>query len=69
MSEDYTFFYGQGNADHQLGTCFLVCKKIESAFRKVWFISDRLTYIILRGRCFNIVVLNVHSHMKIRGMR
>jgi hypothetical protein len=50
------------------GICFFVRKKIESAFRKVWFISDRLSYIILRSRWFSIVVLNEHSHMKIRGM-
>jgi hypothetical protein len=27
-AEDYTFFYGQGTGDHQLGTGFLVHKKI-----------------------------------------
>jgi hypothetical protein len=23
-AEDYTFFYGEGNGDRQLGTCFFV---------------------------------------------
>jgi hypothetical protein len=26
-SEDYTFFYGEGNEDHQLGTVFFVHKR------------------------------------------
>jgi exonuclease III len=49
-AEDYTFFYGQGNGDHELGTGFLVHKRIVSAVRRVEFISDRMSYIILRGR-------------------
>jgi hypothetical protein len=27
----------------------------------VEFISDRMSYIILRGRCYHIIVLNVHA--------
>jgi hypothetical protein len=27
-AEDYAFFYGQGNGDHQLGTGFFVHKRI-----------------------------------------
>jgi exonuclease III len=45
-----TFFYGQGSGDHQLGTGFFVHKRILSAVRRVEFISDRMSYIILRGR-------------------
>jgi exonuclease III len=48
-AEDYTFFYGQGNGDHQLGTGFFVHKKIVSVVRRVEFISDRMSCIILRG--------------------
>jgi hypothetical protein len=32
-AEDYTFFYGQRNGDHQLGTGFFVRKRIVSAVR------------------------------------
>jgi exonuclease III len=60
-AEDYTFFYGQGNEDHQLETGVLVHKRIISAVRRVEFVSDRMLYIILRGRWCNIIVVNVHS--------
>jgi exonuclease III len=60
-AEDYTCFYGQGNGDHRLGTGFFVHKRILSAVRRVEFISDRMSYIILRGRWCDIIVLNVHA--------
>jgi hypothetical protein len=46
-AQDYTFLYGQGNGDHQLGTGFFIHKRILSAVRRVEFISDRMSYIIL----------------------
>jgi hypothetical protein len=48
-AEDYTFFYGKGNEDHQLGTGFLIHKRILPAIRRVEFVSDKMSYIILRG--------------------
>ena len=32
-----------------------------SAVKRVEFVSDRMSYIVLRGRWCNIIVLNVHA--------
>jgi hypothetical protein len=38
-----------------------VHKRIISAIKRVEFVSDRMSYIILRGRWCHIIVLNVHA--------
>jgi hypothetical protein len=58
---EYTFFYGKGNENHELGTGFFVHKRIISAVKRVEFVSDRMSYIIPRGCWCNFIVLNVHA--------
>jgi exonuclease III len=58
QAQYYTFFYDGRDEDHQLGRGFFIHKRIVSAFRRVEFISDRMSYIILRGCWCNIIVLS-----------
>jgi len=44
-----------------VGTGYFVHHRIVSAVKRVEFVSDRVTYIVLRGRRYNIVVLKVHA--------
>jgi exonuclease III len=61
LAGEYTFFYGKGNENRKLGTGVSVRKRMISASKRVEFVSDRMSYIILRGRWCHIIVLNVHA--------
>jgi len=58
---DYNLFYGKVNEREQSGTGFCVNHRIVSAVQRVEFISERMLYIVLKGCCFSIIVLNVHA--------
>jgi len=44
-----------------LGTEFFVHQRIASAVKRLEFVSDMVSYIVLRGCWCNIIVLNVHA--------
>jgi hypothetical protein len=58
---EYKFFYGKGNENHELGTDSFVLKRNISADKRAEFVSDSMSYIMLRGRWCHVIVLNVHA--------
>jgi hypothetical protein len=60
-ADHYIFFHGNGNANHHLGTDFFLHKGILSAVKRVAFISERMLYITLKGRWYDIIVLNAYA--------
>ena len=58
---DYIFLYRKGNEKNQLEAGFFVHQRILPAVKRIEIDNDRMSYIVLRGRWCNIIVLNVHA--------
>jgi hypothetical protein len=58
-SRGMKIFYGKRNENNELGRGSLYIR--ESAIKTVQFVRDRVPYVILRGRWFHIIFLNVHA--------
>jgi hypothetical protein len=54
--DKYTLLYGEGNANHRLGTGCFVHIRISSAFKKVEFTSDSVSSLTIKGRWCDTVV-------------
>ena len=55
------FFIEKGNENHKLGTGLFVRHIILSAVKRVEFVSDRMSYLVLRGCWRNFILLNAHE--------
>jgi hypothetical protein len=54
----YTHFYGKENENHESGFFFF---SFPPAVKRVESVSDRISYIILRGLWCHIFVLDFHA--------
>jgi hypothetical protein len=58
----YSFFIWKQKRRSSIGNrIYFVHHKTVSAVKRVEFISDRMSYVVLRGRWCNIIVLNLHA--------
>jgi hypothetical protein len=67
MGRELYSFLWTGEWETSLRDRAFVHKRIESAVRRVEFISDSMAYIILKGRWCNSIVLNVHAPSEDKG--
>ena len=58
---DYDFLTAKETKIINWENDFFVHHRIVSAVKRVEFVSDRMSYIVLRGHWCNIIVLNVHA--------
>jgi hypothetical protein len=50
--------------NHELGTGFFVHKRVIPTVKRAEFVSDRISYIVLRGHWCYIIALHVHAPTK-----
>jgi hypothetical protein len=60
-------FLWQRAGKSSIGNRFFVHQRIVSAIKRVEFLSARMSYIVLRGRWCNIIVLNAHAPTEEKG--
>jgi len=56
----YKFFYGQGCVNHHGGTGYFIHSQKISAVKRIEFVSDGMSYINVKVRLCDIIVLNMH---------
>ena len=55
------FFWWKMKQNRPLGSGFFVHHRIIPAAKRVEFVTNRMSYIILRAKRCNIIVVNVHA--------
>jgi hypothetical protein len=64
-AEDYNFFCGNVNKNHQVGSEFLVHHRIVSTVKRGEYVSDRMSYILsLREVAGVILLFYVHASIE-----
>jgi hypothetical protein len=55
----HILYYG-GADKHSLGTGFVINKKLVPAICDVQFVNDRLSFLVMRGKWYKYIFINVH---------